>query len=346
VIMILMPLVGFLTDRFGVRPVAAVGMIAFPLCNLFYSQMSGDIETYFAIFIAQTVLSCSTTATIYTRLIAQNFDRWRGIALGICAIGPSLFGLFGSPMIASFVAEHGWRNGFMAVAAYSALCGLITFLLIGRAEPEEAQAARPERPGNLAVLKQAALSPMFWIFAVGAFLVSAHHALFTLSLKLVILEQGVTDLEAAWLIALFSFAAIAGRIVSGFALDLIRPNRVAAFFLGLPVIGLLLLASGEDGQMMIALAIGLVGLAYGGEGDIIGYLISRLFGIEVFSTIMGFITAAIAAAIAGGSMLLSAMLGGSGSFTPFLTASAVCVAIGALMMLSLGRYLGDAAEGA
>ena len=96
---------------------------------------------------------------------------------------------------------------------------------------------------------------------------------------------------------------------------------MAAFFLILPAFGLLILASDFDAFSALVFAFTLVGLAFGGEGDILGYLVVRYFGIEVYSTVLGCVMAAIGAAIALGAVLLSITLQGAGTFTPI---PAVC----------------------
>jgi integral membrane sensor domain MASE1 len=107
----------------------------------------------------------------------------------------------------------------------------------------------------------------------------------------------------------------------------------------------MLLASDFNSMPALVAAFLVVGLAYGGEGDILGYLAVRYFGIEVYSTVLGCVTAAIGAAIALGSVLLSITLKGSGSFNTILICVAIGVALGSLIFRNVGhksvrRYLG------
>src|ERR1700712_2423819 len=51
------PFVGRLTDIFGVMKVASVGVCAFPMCCVLFSQMNGRLDTYLAIAGAQIVLA-------------------------------------------------------------------------------------------------------------------------------------------------------------------------------------------------------------------------------------------------------------------------------------------------
>jgi predicted MFS family arabinose efflux permease len=339
-VILFIPIAGRLADRFGVRSVAGVGIVMFPLTTFTYSLIGGDIRTFFFIFVGQTILCCTTTATIYTRAVAEKFVAWRGLALAVCALSPPLVGAVGSPLISAFVADHGWRAGFMAVAGFSAVCGISTLLLLPAPEKKECISTEPSPSVKTGVFRSLARQPLFWMLLLASFMVSLHHAIFTNQIKLVVLEQGANDATAAILVSVFGGGAIAGRLISGVALDYLRPNFVAAFFLGMPAFGLLLLASDFNSVPALVAAFLLVGLAYGGEGDILGYLVVRYFGIEVYSTVLGCVTAAIGAAIALGAVLLSITLKGSGTFNTFLICAAIGVALGSLIFLSIGQRAG------
>lgn len=331
-ILLLLPFVGRAADTFGVRKTAAIGMFFFPATCLGMSFVDGNFMTYFWLFIAQTALSCTTTATIYTRVVAAAYSRWRGLALGLCALSPALIAVFGTPLLSWFVTEYGWRAGYQAVAAYSAVCAVITLILLPASPPRAVAKAERKSGAFRAVVSQRA----FWLMAAASFLVSMPHGLVATQLKLVTLAQGVDDATAAWLVSAFAAGIIAGRIICGLLLDMFAPERVAAAFLVMPAFGLMTLASPVDAVPALAAAIFTVGLAFGGEGDVLGYLVARIFGIGVYSTTLGLLTAAIGGASATGSILLSYLLRTTDSFNGFLTIASVCVVIGSAMFLLLG----------
>jgi MFS family permease len=87
--LIALPIVGRLTDAYGARPMATVGVIATPLIFVGYSLLNGSFAVYFALSVVQImVVGGTTTSTVYSRLIAQDFDRTRGLALAIAACTP------------------------------------------------------------------------------------------------------------------------------------------------------------------------------------------------------------------------------------------------------------------
>ena len=117
--------------------------------------------------------------------------------------------------------------------------------------------------------------------------------------------------------------------------------------MGLPAIGMFLIASPLDAWWTLWVAVSLMGLSQGAEGDIAGYLVVRHFGVGIFSSVLGLIIAALGVASSLGALLLSLSLSPTDSYAPFLAASAVAVLIGSLLFLGLGRsgeFVDPAAE--
>jgi len=336
-IMICMPVAGRLTDMFGVKPVAAVGAISFPVFLVAIAMMNGNIYVYLAIYIGQTIICSTTTATVYSRLVAASFSNRRGLALGICGSSPPLISAAASPLITAFVEDHGWRAGYLSIAVFCAVCTVITLLLIPRSKPAETSRGQAAADRAIGVYRKIFAMPAFWVILAAVFLSNLPFSLAISQLKLVVLDQGLTDATAAILVSTFAIGSIVGRVFSGAALDYLPANVIAAICFGLPFIGLLMLASPVNGVAVVTVAILLVGLSFGGEGDIVPYLVTRYFGISVFSTVLGLLTAAIGSAMALGNGLLGLTLDTTGSFDFYLLVAAAGAFIGSSLFLLLGH---------
>lgn len=336
-VVVSIPIAGRLTDLYGVRKVAAVGAFTYPLFLLAIAGMSGDIGLYLGIYIAQTVICSTTTMTVYSRVIAGAFSARRGLALGICGSAPPLLGAIASPLVSHFVADYGWRWGYVAVAAFCAICSVITFILLGsgdtarEAEPVRPAAQRP-RGDYRAILTNSA----FWIMFAALFLVNLPFSIASSQLKLVVLSQGLPDSAAALMVSVFAIGSIVGRVISGAALDVLPAHWIAALVFFLPVFGLGLLASPFDSFAAVLTGLLLIGLSFGGEGDIIPYLVTRYFDIAVYGSVLGLLTAAMGGAMAAGNVLLSATLASSNSYDVYFLTAAGTAAIGSAMFLTLG----------
>ena len=333
----ILPLIGRLADVLGARRTALIGILSLPLCFVAFSMMKGDIRTYIGLFLAQSMLCVTTTATVYTRIVVQYVKSARGLALAVVASGPAFTGAIGGPLLNNFVEAHGWRAGYLALAVFSVVAGAITLLLMppdrradGRVEPVKARSIREDYPEIIA-------NPAFWLMLAAMVLCNIALAISQTQLKLVLLDNGIAASGISIMISGFAVGVLLGRFVCGVALDRYPAHRVAALVMSLTSVGLLLLASHVADRPVQMLAVVLFGVSFGGEGDLIGYLVVRHFGVRVYSTVLGVMTAGTITASALGAALLSFTLKMTGGYTLFLAGSAVTVAVGSGLFLLLGR---------
>ena len=168
------------------------------------------------------------------------------------------------------------------------------------------------------------------------FLVNLPFTLATSQLKIVVLDQGLNDATAALMVSIFAMMAVVGRMASGVLLDYLPAPAIAAVGFGLPVIGLVMLATPFDSVLIVGIAIGLCGISFGGEGDVVPYLVTQYFPMRVFSSVLGLMSAAIGGAMAAGNAVLAVVLARTDSFNLYLIIAAVSAFIGSTIFLMLG----------
>ncbi len=336
--LIMQPITGRMTDRYGVRVVSAIGVLTAPLAYIGYSLMGGDIKTFFIINIMQLIFGTLTTSPVYTRIVAERFTKARGIAFSIVMTGPPLAGAIFAPILGGFIEAEGWRAGYMLAGGICLFFGLIAVALtpahIGERHAETGELIKRPKGDYRAIIA----NPSFWTLIIAMICVNIPQGLTSSQLKLVLMDSGAASGVATWLISLFAIGVILGRFACGFSLDKLAPHRVAAVTLGLPAVGFLLMASPMDSAPALSFAVLTMGLAQGAEGDIGAYLVSHRFNLKTYSLVMGFVGASIAGGSALGSIILSAMLAQWDSYIPFLILSAVLTVIGAALFLTLGKH--------
>jgi predicted MFS family arabinose efflux permease len=332
----LFPVVGRLADVLGVRKTALIGIIAGPLAFLALTQLTGDIRTYIAIYIFQGTFFIATTATVYCRVVVQYVERSRGLALAIVASGPAVSGAVLAPMLNQFVQASGWRAGYVAVAVFTVVAGLIALLML----PPEKKSAGPAAPKPKTARADYAeifRTRAFWVLG-GAMLLCNFPQVIALSqLNLLMMEQGITGSSLSVMISAFAIGVLCGRFVAGFALDHFTPWVVATIIMGMPALGLSLLATGFDAYWVVMLSVVLIGLSFGGEGDLIGFMVVRNFGVRIFSSVMGLMVAIISISAAAGAALVSLSLKLTGSYTAFLIGCSIAAVIGSALFALLPR---------
>lgn len=345
---VFLPVYGRLTDLFGVRRIAVIGVIGLPLCWASYALMSGPIWQYFAINVVLIGLGVATTPAIYSRIVATCFDKARGLALAIAISGPPLLGAVGAPVLEVINRAYGWRVGCLAIAATIAVIGALALLLIP-AESAGARRLRGEgKNGN--DYRLIGRTRVFWILLGGVLLCNLYHTVTTSQLGVVLgdsLDGGrATGAEVAALISVFAAAVIVGRFVCGVALDRFPAQLVAAIAMALPGLGCLLIASSWDSFTVLVVSVCCLGAAWGAEGDVIAYLVARRFDLTLYSTVLSILSAAIGVSSALGAFILSRTLQVSDSFNGFLVFTGVAAFIGGTLFLMLGRHsaVADTAE--
>jgi MFS family permease len=333
---VFLPVYGRLTDLLGVRRVAIIGVVGLPACWIAYSLMTGPIWQYFAINVFLIALGVTTTPAIYSRIVATCFDKARGLALAIAISGPPLLGAIGTPALDAISRNFGWRTGCIAVAVTLAIIGTLALMLVPGEEAKPKDARRHAKTG--ADYSAIGHSAVFWIMLAGVLLCNLYHTVTTSQLGVMLGDSAEPGEQVALLISLFAVAVIVGRFVCGFALDRLPPHFVAAVAMGLPGLGCLLLASPLNSFGVLVLAVCCLGAAWGAEGDVIAYLVARRFSLDIYSTVLSLLSAAIGVSSALGALILSRMLQVSESFDAFLLFAGTTAFGGGVLFLVLGRY--------
>jgi MFS family permease len=332
---VFLPFYGRLTDLFGVRRVAIIGVIGIPACWVAYAVMSGPIWQYFAINVAIIALGVTTTPAIYSRVVAWRFVKARGLALAIAISGPPLLGAIGAPLVDAVNRAYGWRIGCLAIAVALAAIGATALALIP-AEDKDTRRVPGERKSRKDY-REIGRSPVFWILLAGVLLCNLYHTVTTSQLGVVLGDSIGAGEAVALLISIFATAVIVGRFVCGVAVDRLPAHLVAAVAMGLPGLGCLLVASPWDSFAVLVMAVCCLGAAWGAEGDVIAYLVSRRFSLTIFSTVLSMLMAAIGVSSALGAFILSRTLIASESFNGFLIFAGIAAFVGGALFLLLRR---------
>ncbi|AOR76981.1 MFS transporter [Novosphingobium sp. 11B] len=331
-----MPFIGRLADLFGVKLTALIGIVAMPLTMLGFSLIGGSFEAYLAIFIFQSIICVTTTATVYTRLVVQHIEHARGLGLAIVACGPALFAAIGGPVINEFVEAHGWSATYRMLALFTVLTGIVVFLLIPGGRAHAALVTAPKRRARddyPEIFGERA----FWILFGAMYLCNLPLTLILVQLKMLVLDQGISGEGASIMFTALAVGMLLGRFVTGVALDRFAPQVVSFVMLALPGLGLFVLASNWDAPAVVTAAIFSLGFAVGAEGDILAFLVARHFRTRIYSSVLGLLTGVCSLAAASGAALLSWTLARTGSFDTFLVTVGTSVFAGALLLLMLRK---------
>jgi len=336
---LLAPVVGRLVDVHGARKIAMLCLPGVALSYLGLAAMPGQFPIYVLMMACLILIGSGTSGIVYSRAVVSSFDAARGAALAISRLGISVSAAVLPPLVFAAIAVLGWRAGFLVMA-------LLTLLIAWPATwrwVHEAKCAPVADPpagiGRLlppvALLKD---HKVILLALIAATMLGPIVGLLS-QLQPLLIDKGIEAEKAAAIVGTLSLSVLAGTVLTGFLADRIWAPLIGVGMTLAGVTGFLLLSGPlSHGAQTATLAVVLVGLAQGAELDLIGYLIARYLGLEVFSGVFGLgnMMVGLASAIAG----LAFGIGHDhfGSYDPMLRACALTLAVAALMFVALGRY--------
>ena len=284
---LVMPLAGYLVDRFGARRVAAVGTTLGCGSYALLSQ-AGSYGGFIAITALAVAMGTLASYPAFMGLAQRWFDRRLGMALAITSTGLAV-GVAGfSFLITMTIRLHGWRAAVLAASLVALAIGLVNLLVLARENrgpiPDVERRGEAVRVDGGLSLAQALRTRDFWLYAASFSLVILAVVGCNFHLPALLSDRGATPRVIASVVAVGSAGSLFGRLFTGIMLDRFPVRPVAGLFLLGQVIGFLLLLDG----LRWALPAGfLLGAIQGAEIDVMGYVVARRFGRLAYSRIMG-----------------------------------------------------------
>jgi predicted MFS family arabinose efflux permease len=342
------PGVGRLVDRHGARKVIILSTLAMAGCLVGLSFVRPPLWHLYCFYALAGCLGIATTPVTYSRVVANWFDRRRGLALGLASTGVGL-GVFIGPSLAQFLIEQrGWRQAYLDLAACSLLVILpvVTLFLISRPEevgqlPDGEVAADGMRRDDAQIagmtVSEAFRTPTFWLLCGIFFVVAACGNGTAAHIAPLLSDRGTSGRSAAFAVSLFGVASIAGRVANGYFVDRFFAPRVVMIVFSAAAGGLALLLGGATGNLAFLAAL-LVGFAIGAESDVMPYLISRYFGMRSMAELYGCAFGSYTLGNATGRYLMAAGFDHTGSYRIPLAVAFCALLAAALATFGLGKY--------
>jgi MFS family permease len=152
-----------------------------------------------------------------------------------------------------------------------------------------------------------------------------------------LMDRGVGLQAATTVLAASGIAAVVGRLLSGWLVDRFHGPYVAVGFFALLAIGVPLFGSGLAEPAPIIGAM-LCGMANGAEVDLMGFFVSRYFGLKYYGRIVGTMFGIFQASTGIGPFISTKSFDLYHSYTPAFQAFEVMTVIALLIFALLGPY--------
>lgn len=333
------PVVGWLADRYGARPVALISVLLFGLTFAAFSLMTSDIGVFYALWGALGLFGAGTLPITWTRGVNSWFVRSRGLALGLALVATGIGGYLATMIVAMMIKTEGWRMGYVAVAALPLMISLPLAYFMFSERPRDAAASVLAKPTVGMTLGEAIIHWRFWILAAAFVPISLALGGVIPNLVKILKTDGMTDAQALFLYSLVPLTVAIGRVFGGILIDRFWAPGVAFIMLAAPAIGLVELSlPGVADYQLAMLGVILIGVALGVEFDFMAFMVARYFGMKSYAAIYGALYGFFALGAAVGPVWYALQFEATKSYDGALFYGAMMTIIGAALLPILGRY--------
>ena len=298
------PLVGWVVDRFGARPMILAGGITAGVGTILLSRADSYWEL---LLLFSGLISMGKSAGFGQTLMAatnQCFIRRRAVAMSTLMTSFAGGGAFVVLLLDWGIRELGWRDTLLWTGIFILALTVPAALLI-RSRPEDlglrpdgdlpetesetGGGARRIRGGEISfTFRQAIATRAYWLIMVGAILrVSVTNGMLVHIFPIMEL-RGISEREAsAWVAAMF-FLGIPLRFLLGVTTDKFRSNVLLAVGMAVGAIGMggLWIGPGIIGLLLFVVGIAIVE----GITSVNWLMLSGYYGRARFATLMGFMS--------------------------------------------------------
>jgi MFS family permease len=337
--LIVSPIVGILTDRYGVKRIAASSALLMPFSLALFAVLPLTLPTYLALWALVAATGAGCFPITWSRLVNQHFRASRGFALGISFVGTGLTGFFLKPALFSIIERHGLPSGFLLLAALPLVTLAANLLFVPSSSAAQLQIHRTDAlAASGRALPEALQDYRFWLLAavvtgaaigVGGPLPNMESVLRSLG------HSNGAAIAGAQGIGL---AIVVGRIGGGALLDRFWAPAVGAIALVAGGIGCLAIWSGAIPGYFSSLEVFLIGLASGLESDLVAFLVTRYFGLKHYSSIYGVLYGLFALGTGIGALTFGAIFDALHSYRPPLALFGSLLIFSGAAILLLGAY--------
>lgn len=346
------PFVGYFIEKFGPKYVMIFGILLTGLGFILLSRINSLWQFYAAFLIITLGLSFGTFLAI-TTTVANWFEKKRSVAMSYTMAGSGLGGIL-VPGIVWLIAVTDWRFGLLAIGVGFWIVGIpVAFVMRRRPEdygmlPDgasnaasnnddgtdgEQESAQPVSTDVAFTAKQAVRTWTFWqlTMAMGAsqLIISAsiHHFPAITSFGM---SRGVAGL----IILGVSIFSVAGRLISGYAGDVVDKRWILAGAFLFQFVGTLVFAFSSSTWHMVIFII-FWGFGFGASIPVRFALIADFFGRRHYGTVMGVMMTASAVFGVVGPVLVGYIFDVRGNYRDPFILMAFSVLISIPIVLSI-----------
>lgn len=290
---LIMPFIGAIIDKYGVKKMMILGLLMIAGLYYAYSMISALWQVYTIHFFFAIAVSCAgTLATVI--MVSQRVQQRRGLAIGIALAGTSAGGMVIPQIAGPLLEKFGWRTTFQ----YEIFLPIVVLILLAifvkpiryaKKETEQSATESDAETGLTEItFKDALKLPVFWAISfAGVFCFYSILGIIS-NLFLYLTEMGFSQSKAGNTFSIFFAIILSAKLASGYIAELINEHRLFKIQLALMILGAVFMAMNQEAFIWPALIA--VGLGWGGLYTLFNYIIITTFGVKSAGKIGGVIS--------------------------------------------------------
>ncbi|MBI4219392.1 MAG: MFS transporter [Chloroflexi bacterium] len=340
---LLSPLVGWIVDRYGSRPILTGSLVVVASAFFLRAAMT-ELWQWYALS-ALLAVGMPGAFMPVGKLIGAWFPHTRGRMMGTAITGNNVFGLVAVPLLNAVIVSQGWRPGYTIIGSCVAAMAVAAWLVI-RDRPQAGQEQQPPRvrsssprrlPEVSFTFREAVKTPTFWLIMAGLTCSSFSYPSFMTQLIPHMQAEGWDPSRATLALTVLAGVALGSKLTWGWLSE--RLTARISF-----VIAILIMASGvalvvmARGSVFVWPAIIYFGMGFGGIGPLMSLVILETFGLKNYGSIQGaisLVTAIVPVVI--GPYLAGRLFDSTGSYRASFWIAAGIFALGAICVMAAQR---------
>ena len=290
--------VGTLMHAYSVRKLLLIGTLIHGV-GLYATSTVTTVEGFYFWYGLVTSLGRSAFLISTAALITRWFEKRQGFAMGLTMAGNGLGPFIFSPLITWVILRWDWQTAFimlsLTVSSASVLAclfirnyphemGLAPFGADSSATPSTASAGSKRSTRSVSVgsvWRDILRMEGFWTLAVINFFCCMCHSVPLVHIVVFAQHAGLSTFASAWVLALMSLSAVAGRVAWGVFADRHGARLTLIFTLFIQGTLVLWLVNAEDPAIFFLYAV-FWGFGYGGVNTQYGVVAREIYGSRGF----------------------------------------------------------------
>lgn len=300
---------GWLSDRWGVRPVILAGAVLLGI-GLVSTSRAADLVQFQLLFgILIGIAGGAFYAPLMT-MAAAWFERRRSLAVALISAGTGMAPLIVAPVVRALITAYDWRTAMLVLGIAATVVVSAAALFVRKPPPVIPPQGMPAHrtaaatPQPTMTAAQAFRTSAFVAIALTHFCCCAAHSGPIFHMVTYAIGCGIPPMAAVSVFGVAGLSGLGGRILFGLSSDRFGVKPVL-------VIGLLIQATAAGTYVFVsrlgefyALAV-VFALAYGGVMPLYATLVRDYFGQRIMGTVFGAVSA-----VANFGMALGPVAGG------------------------------------